>query len=138
MARSGSNPSPAKGRSSASPSPSEETTSFGTRRVLIVEDNQSDVYLIQRAIEQTGLAVEFHVVRDGQQAVQFFDQAQEDDTHPCPDIVILDINLPKKQGGEVLKHMRSRTRCANARVVVVSTSEMEHERGILKELGADA
>jgi two-component system, chemotaxis family, response regulator Rcp1 len=95
------------------------------------------VYLIQRAIEGTSLPIDFHIVRDGQQAVQFFDQADADATKPCPDIVILDINLPKKQGGDVLKHMRSRSRCAQAHVIVVSTSDSERDREFMKGLGAD-
>jgi chemotaxis family two-component system response regulator Rcp1 len=102
-----------------------------------VEDNQSDAYLIQRAIEGTNLAVDFHVIRDGQEAINFFDQAEVDPAKPCPDIVILDINLPKKQGSDVLKHMRSRSRCAQAHVIVVSTSASEHDQELLKGLGAD-
>jgi two-component system, chemotaxis family, response regulator Rcp1 len=134
MAGSGSNQNPEKGLFSASPSQSEQTPSSARRQVLIVEDNQSDVYLIQRAIEGTNLAIDFHIVRDGQQAVQFFDQADTDPTKPCPDIVILDINLPKKQGGDVLKHMRSRSRCAQAHVIVVSTSDSERDREVMKRL----
>ena len=95
------------------------------------------MYLIQRAIEGTNLPFDFHVVRDGQQAIQFFDQAEADPASPCPDIVILDINLPKKQGGDVLKHMRSRSRCAKAHVIVVSTSASERDQEFVKELGAD-
>jgi chemotaxis family two-component system response regulator Rcp1 len=77
------------------------------------------------------------VVRDGQEAVQFFDQADANPAMPCPDIVILDINLPKKQGGDVLKYMRSGSRCGQARVIVVSTSASEREQELMKELGAD-
>jgi chemotaxis family two-component system response regulator Rcp1 len=137
MAGSGSNRNPEKGLHSTSPSLSKETPSSARRQVLIVEDNQSDAYLIQRAIEGTNLPIDFHVVRDGQQAVQFFDQADADPARTCPDIVILDLNLPKKQGGDVLKHMRSRSRCAQAHVIVVSTSDSERDQEFVKELGAD-
>jgi chemotaxis family two-component system response regulator Rcp1 len=114
-----------------------ETPSSARRQVLIVEDNQSDAYLIQRAIEGTKLPIDFHVVRDGQRAVQFFDQADADPAKPCPDIVILDINLPRIQGADVLKHMRSLSRCAQVHVIVVSTSVSERERELVKDLGAD-
>jgi chemotaxis family two-component system response regulator Rcp1 len=137
MAGSGSNPSPEKDLPSASPSLSEETSSSARRQILIVEDNQSDLYLIQRAIESTDLPIDFHIVRDGQRAVQFFDRAEADPTMPCPDLVILDVNLPKKQGGDVLKHMRSLSRCAQARVIVVSTSDSESDRELMRQLGAD-
>ena len=107
------------------------------RQVLIVEDNQSDAYLIRRAIEGTNLPVDFHILRDGQQAVQFFDEATADPAKPCPDVVILDINLPKKPGGDVLRHIRSHSCCAQTYVIVVSTSDSERDRQIMKELGAD-
>ena len=95
------------------------------------------MYLIQRAIEGSTVPVDIHVARDGQQAVQFFDQADADPTRSCPEIVILDINLPKIQGGEVLRYMRTRSRCAQAYVIVVSTSDSERDRELMKELGAD-
>jgi chemotaxis family two-component system response regulator Rcp1 len=136
VAGSGSNQNPEEDRLSASLSPSEETASSRRWQVLIAEDNQSDVYLIQRAIEGTSLPIDLHVVRDGQLAVQFFDLGA-DPSKPFPDIVILDINLPKKPGDEVLKHVRSHSRWAQVHVIVVSTSDSERDRRVMKELGAD-
>ncbi len=83
------------------------------------------------------LPIDFHIVRDGQEAIQFFDRAAADPDKPCPEVVILDINLPKKPGGAVLKHIRSRSRCAQAHVIVVSTSDSEDDSEVMKELGAD-
>jgi CheY-like chemotaxis protein len=137
MAGSGSNQNPGGDPFSISPSLSEETPASARRQILIVEDNQADVYLIRRAIEATKLPIDVHVVTDGQQAIRFFDQVAADLSEPCPDIVILDINLPKKQGGEVLKHMRSLPRCADAYVIVASTSHSERDREVMKDLGAD-
>jgi CheY-like chemotaxis protein len=136
-AGSGSNPNPEEGLPSALQSLSEESHSAARRRILIVEDNPSDAYLIKRAIEGTRVPIDFYFARDGLQAIQFFDQAEADPAKPCPDVVILDINLPKKQGGDVLKHMRSRPRCARARVIVVSTSDSDSDRELMKELGVD-
>jgi DNA-binding response OmpR family regulator len=105
--------------------------------VLIVDDNESDVFLIQEAIVATGLAVTLHVAQDGEQALRFFDQADAHPDMPCPTLIILDINLPKKQGGDVLKHMRLRRRCADALVIVVSTSDSAHDRERMRNLGAN-
>lgn len=105
--------------------------------VLIVEDNEADVFLIQEAIENAGLAVSLHVVKDGEQAGRFFELADQDLTIPCPALVILDINLPKKQGSEVLKQMRQSSRFGNASVLVVSTSESARDREQMDKLGAD-
>jgi DNA-binding response OmpR family regulator len=56
---------------------------------------------------------------------------------PCPALVLLDINLPKKNGGDVLKHMRQSRRCAAARILVVSSSDSAQDRQQMKSLGAD-
>jgi DNA-binding response OmpR family regulator len=105
--------------------------------VLIVEDNEADVFLIQEAIEAKKLPVALHVVKDGEQAIQYFDRRDADVSSPCPSLVILDINLPKKQGSEVLRHMRRSLRCRNALVLVVSTSDSARDREQMTELGAN-
>jgi CheY-like chemotaxis protein len=106
--------------------------------VLVVEDNQADAFLIQTAIASAQLSASVHVVKDGDQAIRLFDAADRDATKPCPDIVILDINLPKKQGGDVLKYIRAAGRCRKAHVIVVSTSDSPQDRELMGQLGADA
>lgn len=104
--------------------------------MLVIEDNESDVFLIQEAIQNANFPVAVQVVNDGEQAVRFFDSADQDVTIPAPALVILDINLPKKQGGDVLKYMRQTRRCGGALVVVVSTSESARDREQMEKLGA--
>ena len=106
--------------------------------MVIIEDDEADVFLIQEAIEITRLSVTLHVVKDGKQAVQFFDRIERDPALPCPALVILDINLPKVQGGDVLRHMRHGAKCAQAAVIVVSTSDSRHDRDQMASLGAHA
>src|SRR5689334_5794974 len=101
----GSNPNPDEDQSSALHSRSEEQSTGVRSHVLIVEDNEADVFLIEEAIGTTKLPLSLHIVNDGDQAVRFFDRVDADPAAPCPVLVILDINLPKKQGSEVLKHM---------------------------------
>jgi len=134
---SGSNPSPDTDQSSALSSPLEEPATRGWGHVLVVEDNEADVFLIQEAIEAKKLPMTLHVVRDGEQAMRYFDEADGDVSMPCPALVILDINLPKKQGSEVLKHMRRSRRCANALVIAVSTSDSARDREQMTELGVN-
>jgi DNA-binding response OmpR family regulator len=95
------------------------------------------VFLIQRALESTRLPLTFHVLRNGEEAVRFFDQADGDAARTCPYVVILDINLPKRTGTDVLKHMRASRRCSRARVIAVSTSDSPHDREQMARLGAD-
>jgi two-component system, chemotaxis family, response regulator Rcp1 len=105
--------------------------------VLIVEDNEADVFLIEEAIGATKLRLSLHVVNDGDQAVRFFDRADADPAAPCPALIILDINLPKKQGGDVLQHMRGSRKCKDALVIAVSTSDSAQDRARMKSLGAN-
>jgi chemotaxis family two-component system response regulator Rcp1 len=133
---SGSNPNPEKARPSASRYPSDEETA---RRIhiLVVEDNSADALLIGRAIKAASLDAELHLVRDGEQAILFFDEADADSAVPCPALVILDINLPRKQGGDVLRHMRKSPKCSKALVIAVSTSDSAQDRETMTELGAN-
>jgi len=103
-----------------------------------VEDNPADVFLIRETIEASGIRVPVHVVKDGEAATRFFDSADRDDSAPCPVLVILDINLPKKPGLEVLQHLRRSPRCREASVIVVSTSSAAKDREKLLMSGADA
>jgi two-component system, chemotaxis family, response regulator Rcp1 len=135
-AGSGSNPSSEKDRPSASRSPADETTP-NRRYILIVEDNPADVLLIRRAIKAANLEVDLQVATDGEQAIRLFDEADNHPAAPCPDLVILDINLPKKPGGEVLYHMRQSRRSCHALVIVVSTSASARDRETMLELGAN-
>src|SRR5262249_7095276 len=122
-AGSGSNPNPERDRSSVSRSLGDETTTTVFRHILIVEDNEADAFLIEEAIRATKLPLFLHVARNGEQAIQFFDRADRASDAPCPALVILDINLPRKPGYEVLKHMRRGRRCGRTPVIVVSTSD---------------
>lgn len=70
--------------------------------------------------------------------MRFFDQIDLDSGLPALAIVILDINLPKRQGGDVLKHMRRGRRCADALVIIASTSDSKRDREEMQKLGAAA
>lgn len=75
-------------------------------------------------------------MRDGEQAIRYFDLADSLDPAEVPDLVILDINLPKRARGEVLRHMRNSLSSANARVIGVSSSDSVRDREELTKLGA--
>jgi CheY-like chemotaxis protein len=135
---SGSNPNPGKDQPSALHSQPEKTSTATHVHLLIVEDSDADIFLIEQAIAAAGLPLTIHITKDGEQAVRFFDQIDLDSSLPAPAIVILDINLPKRQGGDVLKHMRRSRRCADALVVIASTSDSKRDREEMQKLGAAA
>jgi len=95
------------------------------------------LFLISEAINGANPGVELDVVNDGEKAVRFFDELDRDDNLTCPALVILDINLPKKPGSEVLRQMRQTRRCANALVLVVTSSDSARDRETMAKLGAN-
>lgn len=101
-----------------------------------MEDNPADVFLIREAIETAKIDAALRVLGDGEKAVKFFGKVGRDPSIVCPDLILLDLNLPKKQGDEVLREMRKIPRCANTRVLVVTSSDSDRERREMAELGA--
>jgi DNA-binding response OmpR family regulator len=104
---------------------------------LIVEDNPGDVFVIRAALQKASVDAELSFVKDGEQAIKFFDEADADNGAPCPALVLLDINLPRKQGGEVLQYMRGTRRCGQAPVIAVSSSDTAMDREKMRGLGAN-
>jgi chemotaxis family two-component system response regulator Rcp1 len=101
----------------------------------VVEDSKTDVYLIREALGRAEVTANVHVVRDGYTATNFFDAADADPNAPCPDLVLLDLNLPMKSGSEVLHHLRGSRRCKTAQVLVISSSDSAPDRASVEGLG---
>ncbi|HVV44850.1 MAG TPA: response regulator [Bryobacteraceae bacterium] len=105
--------------------------------MLVIEDNKADVFLIRDALRTAKIDADVHVVTDGEAAVKFFDRADADPAETCPALVILDLNLPRKRGVDVLRHMRASRRCAEALVLIVTSSDSNQDREAAFELRAD-
>jgi CheY-like chemotaxis protein len=103
-------------------------------RIALAEDNPSDVVLIRRAIQQHFDEFEFQVFKDGQEAIEGL--ASVSDTSECPDVLLLDINLPKYDGLEVLEEIRKHPQCSDIPVVITSSVDM-HLRPDLGRLRVD-
>ena len=93
--------------------------------------------LIRKAMDLAGVRAAFHVVADGEQAIRFFENVAQNPEAPCPDLVILDLNLPRHKGSEVLMRMRANARCANAPVLIVTSSDSLKDREDMARLGAN-
>src|ERR1700676_2257630 len=100
--------------------------------LLLVEDSPSDVKILQRALSQTAHPVELIVLRDGQEAADYVLRqgtftAQAGSTWRRPDLIVLDLNLPRVTGLEVLHVIRSSVEFALTPVVVLSTSRQPED-----------
>jgi chemotaxis family two-component system response regulator Rcp1 len=93
--------------------------------ILLVEDNPSDVRLTQIAIAECKLANRLHVVRDGEAALAFLRREGEYRAALRPDLILLDLNLPKMDGRELLAKIKSDAGLRTIPVVVLTTSEAE-------------
>jgi len=103
--------------------------------ILLAEDNRGDVLLVQQALAEHHIRHELHVVQDGEQAVRFIEQMGKSGGAPCPDLLLLDLNLPKVEGQQVLTEFRRHPECANTPVIVVSSSDAPRDRARIGELG---
>jgi len=110
----------------------------GRPSVVVIEDNPADVFLIQEALRAQKLELELEIIEDGETAIDLIARLDEDDDQPCPRLMLLDINLPRKDGFEVLARLRNSKRCADIPVIVMTSSATQSDRARSAELGANA
>lgn len=95
--------------------------------MLLVEDNEADIRLTQIALQQAKLENRLHVVRDGEQALAFLKREGEYADAVRPDLLLLDLNLPKVSGAEVLKEIRENPQLKTLPVVILTTSDADKD-----------
>lgn len=95
--------------------------------ILLVEDNPGDVRLTLEAFQEAKVCNKVHTVCDGVEAMAFLRQEGKYAQSPCPDIILLDLNLPKKDGREVLAEIKCDENMKRIPVVVLTTSKSEED-----------
>ena len=105
-------------------------------RILIVEDNRGDVLLVEEALREAGLRFELIHVADGDRAIEFLRKLAEDDGTAVPDMIFLDLNLPKHDGWEVLEQLRALPQRCEVPVVIFSSSNAPHDLARAERLAA--
>ena len=98
---------------------------YNAVQLLLVEDSPGDVQLTQQAFHDANSAVELHVASDGREAMAFLRHEGEHIDAPRPDLILLDLNLPKLNGHEVLALIKEDAALKTIPTVVLSTSEAE-------------
>ncbi len=104
--------------------------------ILLVEDNPGDIVLASEALRESRITNNLHVVRDGFQGLAFLKRQGNYANVPRPDIVLLDLNLPKMDGHKVLDEIKSDPELKMIPVVILTSSEAEQD--ILKSYGLHA
>lgn len=95
--------------------------------ILLVEDDEGDVVLTTEALESSGIPCRLHVVRNGEEALRFLRREGEHADVPRPGIVLLDLNLPRLDGREVLERIKGDDDLRRIPIVVLTTSEAEED-----------
>ena len=104
-------------------------------KILLAEDNPADVLLVRQALREYQIPHELHVVKDGAEAIEYVSVMGNPGNPPCPDLILLDLNLPKIDGPDVLREFRKHSSCALTPVIVVTSSGTQKDRARLAELG---
>lgn len=96
-------------------------------QILLVEDNDGDILLIEEALQEGKIVNELSVVKDGEKAIRFLEKEGEYNEEKTPDLVILDINLPRKNGHEVLEYIKETDSLKHIPVIMLTTSSSEQD-----------
>ena len=109
--------------------------------VLVAEDDENDVFFLQRAFQQAKIENPMHVVRDGQEAIEYLSGAgdfSDRKTHPLPRLLILDLKMPRRTGLEVLAWLHEQPELHCLPVIVLSSSAQARDIEKAYDLGANA
>lgn len=98
-----------------------------TIEILLVEDSEPDILLTQEAFEDARVKNRLHVVRDGEEAMHFLRRDGHYETAPRPDVILLDINMPRKNGLEVLREVKGDPNLASIPILMLTTSQAEDD-----------
>lgn len=95
--------------------------------ILLVEDNEGDILLTTEALEEGKIPKSLNVIRDGASMLTYLKDVAEKSPSELPDLILLDINLPKKNGHEVLMEVKSNSSLKHIPIIVLTTSSSESD-----------
>jgi CheY-like chemotaxis protein len=95
--------------------------------ILLVEDNPADARLARESLKETSIVHNLHHVKDGEEALQFLEKTPPYGTAPTPDLIFLDLNLPRKDGRQILAEIKKRSALRRIPVIVLTTSDAEQD-----------
>jgi len=98
-----------------------------TATILIMEDNPTDVMIMQEALSNYKVRIDLHVAVDGVAGMEYLRRMGKHANAPRPDLILLDLNMPRKNGHEVLAEIKSDASLSSIPVVVLTTSQAEDD-----------
>ena len=116
----------------------ETPTSRTPLTIIVVEDNPVDIYLIRWVLQAHELAYELEVIENGDHAMEYVNQLAHEERRRSPTIMLLDLNLPQRDGREILQRVKAIPHGSDVRVVVVTSSTNPTDRRETLAMGADA
>ena len=105
--------------------------------ILMVEDDPGDVFLIREALKCSNLSYTLHHADNGEKALDFLHHRAPFEAAHRPDLILLDLNLPRVNGIEVLRDVKSVPELSAIPVIVLTTSKSEADASLCRQLGAD-
>jgi CheY-like chemotaxis protein len=115
-----------------------KASGLGLVRILVAEDNAPDVFLVREALSEAGIEFELLVAKDGEKAIALIEEIDNDPESARPDLLLLDLNLPRASGGDMLRRARQSTWCGKVPIVVMTSSDLPEDRATALQLGATA
>lgn len=95
--------------------------------ILLVEDSPADIRLTEEALKENKLKVNLHIAHDGVEAMEFLNKENKYADMPKPDLILLDLNMPRKDGREVLKEVKESPLLSTIPVVILTISKAEED-----------
>lgn len=99
-------------------------------QIILAEDNPADANLVLEALLEHEIPHELRVLTDGELAIEYVNQLDLDGSIPCPDLLLVDLHLPKYDGREILARLQASHRCRQTPVVILTASDWPRDRKI--------
>lgn len=105
-------------------------------RIWIAEDNAADVYLIEEALRRQAFTYRLATAGNGEEMLHMISTLEQNAAEMCPDLFLIDLNLPRRSGDEILAQIRQSSRCAHVPAIVITSSDSPRDRARARDLGA--
>lgn len=105
-------------------------------RIWIAEDNPADVYLIEEALRREGFPYRLQIADNGEDMMNKIAALDQNPNEKPPDLFMIDLNLPRRSGADILAGIRRSSSCAHVPVIIITSSDSPEDRSRTRELGA--